>query len=479
MIVNPFNTAGTGPDPQRASYCIHDRLLERPEDGELESGLAIEWKTEDYQTYTFKLRDDVNFHNGDHFTAEDVVWTIETSRLFPASVGYTRWSAVEIATAVEPYVVEMKLKEKNVDFLTDLYDFTTAILNRTAYEANPEDPTWAFVGTGPYKVTGFAASDVMELERNEDYWGEKPPTRRITLKSVPELSTRMVMLQNGEVQVAFQLNPEDLNLIEADPNFTIFTKTSMRTQWLSFNNQGNAIVMDKNFRLAVAHAVNREDVAAVQQGKWAVPDWDGNFWGFGTEYRLEGLPRLEQDLDLAKDYLEKSVYNGETLNLWVTTPQVKAAEIVQEQLRAIGIEVAIESADVAGFFEVVKFGGDPERYHMHIFEAGGMYTSALKSLKTFAWPGMGSNRMNINDPYIIEREEKLTVETDPAEREKLCHEIQQWFYDDVSAVGMYRVLRGAPAAKGIEGVVLSADNLNEDIRDIYWNLDETPESLRP
>jgi peptide/nickel transport system substrate-binding protein len=380
---------------------------------------------------------------------------------------------------LDTYLLELVLHEPSVDFLSDLTDYTTGIVNKRAYEENPDDPTWTFIGTGPYKIVGYGSNEFLDLERNDDYWGDLPPTRNITIRCIPEQSTRLAMLQTGEAQVVMGMTPENLDIVDANPDFQVFSLINMRVSWLAFNNRGNEIVTDKNFRLAVAHALNAEDIETVGRGNWGIPAWDGNFWGVGTEFRLEGLPKWEYDPDLAREYLEKSVYSGEPLSIWVSTGDaVKIVELMQEQLRAVGINIVIEAVDSAALLEVLKYDADPAKHHMHQMGPG-FYGSALKSLKTTVWPGMASNRLNIDNPYLTELLNKLVVAFDRAEREAICYEIQQFFYDDVTAIPLYWNLTAVSTVLGIGGMRLSNDVFNHDYRDIYWNLDEAPANLRP
>ena len=75
-IINPFVLAGAGGAQQKTNFLIFDRLLEQPEPGVVGPQLAYDWETDDFKTFRFYLRDDVYYHNGDHFTAEDIVWNI-------------------------------------------------------------------------------------------------------------------------------------------------------------------------------------------------------------------------------------------------------------------------------------------------------------------------------------------------------------------------------------------------------------------
>jgi len=477
-IVNPFMIAGTGSEAQRASFMVHDRLVEQPETGVIGPQLAYDWETDDYQTFIFYLRDDVYFHNGDHFTAEDVLWNIEIANSFPGSPAYTKWTAVSSARALDTYVVELQLREPNIDFFFDLAEYTNSICNRRAYEENPDDPTWGFIGTGPFKVVDFASNDYLTIERCDDYWGDLPPTRSVTFWTIPEQATRTVMLQTGQVQVAFSLTPQDLNIIEASPDFNIFSVLVNEPVWLGFNNQGDEIMMDPNFRLAVAHALNTADVEEVAYGRWGQAPWDGNFWGPSSQYRLEGLPKREYDPALAKEYLERSSYNGEPVEiLTAIASNIRAAEIVQLQLMDIGIDANVEIMEMAGFFEAISYNPD-SKVQMHIF-SGAMNPIANVALRLGYYPGQNTNRLNYNNEYLNGLIDQYGSTANTVEREAIAHDIQRFLYDDIPAVALFWRIAAVPTVNGIGGIKLSSDPFNHDLRGIYWNLDEAPANLRP
>jgi len=478
QIVNPFSLAGTGGPVAWASFLILDRLLEQPEPGVFRGQLATRWYTDDYQHFRFYLRDDVYFHNGDHFTAEDVVWNVEMAHANPGSPAFGRWRFVDTITAVDTYVIEIVLHEPHVDFFFDIANYYTSIHSQRAFNENPDDPTWAHIGTGPFRVVGFASNDFLTLERFDEYWGGPAPTRSLTLWTIPEMATRMVMLENGEAQVSFSMTPEDLDFFEDSQDFQTFVVRLNPPIILGFNNQGDEVMMCRYFRRAVAHALNTEDISLAAMGRWAQPPWDGNFWGPETQFRLEGLPQRPYDLALAREYLERSVYSGEPIEIMTAVHyNIRASEFIQLQLAEVGINVDIETTDISGFIEAHRF--DPESTRqMHIF-AVGMLPVALQAMRTTFYPGIGTNRLNINNDYLTGLIDELAATIDPSARAEIAHQIQEFFWEDIPAIALWWRLQGIPAVNGIGGMRLTADQFNYCLRGIFWDLDQTADHLRP
>ncbi|MDR0469974.1 MAG: ABC transporter substrate-binding protein [Peptococcaceae bacterium] len=476
-VVNPMIPAGSGGPSMWTYTLVHDKLVAQPSPGVYEPMLAKEWFTDDYKTFTFKLRDDAYFHNGEHFTADDVIWTAQYAKDNPSAPPNSTWRMMDSIKAIDPFTVEIVLNQMYVDFFSDLSGGMSGMLSKKAYEKNPDDPSWGQIGTGPYKVTDFSSNDYCTVERTDSYWGEQPPTKSLTFWTIPELSVRMVMMKNKEAQVSFQMTPEDLDLMETDTDFQILPVMINEPGIIGFNDQGDAIMKDLNFRKAVAYALNYDEIAMVALGHWATASWDGNVWGPDTQYRLEGLPKREQNIALAKECLEQSVYNGETITMITTSPHyIRASEIIQLQLEQVGIKLEVTPTDHAGLVDSLIY--NPEsKVQLHLFSMAMSHTAAavFNSLTNRAL-----NRLNCNDPFVYELADKYRATIDEDKRREIAQELQQkYFFEQYAAIAAFWRVQGIAAIKGIGGIKLSTDQFRHDLRNIYWNLDETPAGLRP
>ncbi|MCL2391540.1 MAG: ABC transporter substrate-binding protein [Oscillospiraceae bacterium] len=477
-VLNSTLPGATGNPVTWANRLVKDRLIEHTGPTTLGPGLATRWETDDYVTFRFYLRDDVYFHNGDHFTADDVIFTVEVAKMHPGSPAYNRWRFIETITAVDTYIVEMVLHDVNVDFYFELSNSHASIYNRTAFEANPSDPSWAHVATGPFRVTGFSTNDFLRLERFEDHWGGVAPTKSLTLWTIPEMATRTLMLQTGEAQAVFSLTAEDLDMFNESEDFQVFAVTNNMPTSIGFNNQGDAIMMDRNFRLAVAHAINTADIATVAEGRWALPAIDGNIWGLETQWRISGLEQREHNPELARQYLADSVYNGETIELITANAEnIRGAEMIQLQLAEIGINIAIEITDMAGFTAAHTFDPTSTR-QMHFFAVAAQ-PIAMTALRQGFWPENHLNWLNYSNDRVTQLIEELAVTAADADRAAIAREIQEIFYEEMPALAVYFPIRGIPAVNGIGGIRFSPLTFEWDMRGIFWDLSETAENLRP
>ena len=489
VSMNPMTTSGNSNTATWALNLCHDRLVEHLEPGVIGPGLAERWESSpDFKTWTFYLRDDVDWHNGEHFTAEDVKFTIEASQLYPGTRAYNCWAVVEKLEVIDQYTIELTLKTSNADILYEWSHRGSApIFNGKAWEDHDkgEDPTWAHVGTGPYTVKEFSSSNFFTFERNDNYWGEASPTKSMTFWTVPEQATRNVMMQNGEAQLCFGMSPEDRDKAVANPDFQVFTYTTLSPSSLSFNNlgtnineyEGDELIMDKNFRLAIAHALNTEDIALASYGNWAMAPWDGNVWGYGVQYRLEDeIPKWEYNVDLAKEYLAQSKYDGEVIpiSLVSTLPaSATTAQVVQMQLKAIGIETSIEAMDMPALQAMHTYDAgpmNPDR-QIHIFSLAANL-SAMRTLKTGFYPDSVQNRINYANTRVTELTDLIGSSDDEDARREAAYEIQRILYEDIASINCAYTVIGVVAANGIDGIVFFPDNFHHNFRGMYWDTDK-------
>jgi len=464
-VLNPFSSATSNSVSNWAFRLMFDSLTWNNHDGTYVANLATHWDTSDFQTYTFYLRDDVYFHNGDKMTADDVVWTAIASREGVGSQASDMWRPVETITAIDDYTVEIVLSTVNVDFLHNMSMPMSAILNQRAIEADAEKGPW--IGTGAFYVTDFATGDFASFARNDNYWGEPPITETLTMRFVPEMSTRTIMMQNGESQVCFGISSEDLVLFEEDTdNFSVFPTVFNNPNTLNFN-MDDPIAGDYNFRMAVASAIDRAEISIVAAGNWAAPETEGTMWGFESEFRNRNIPIVPYDLDAARAYLDESPYNGEEIVLSTAIiTNVKASEAIQDQLSRIGINIVIDQMDSPSLAAISSWADNRTQVQMFV---SAMQVPASTSRNIY-YPGAANNRTMYNNPEVTALYDEVTSVTDRAERERIFMRIQEIIAEDPPIFNVFWRLNGIVGAKGIGGMFMPAD-VYYDLRYIYWNLD--------
>ena len=218
---DPGEVAGGFLTPFWVLYAMHDALV-KPMPGNLMApSLAESWTVSpDQRVYEFKLREGLKFHNGDPFTADDVKFSFQRSK-----VGKALKDRVREVEIVGPHRVRFHLHEPFPDFMA--YYGTLAsgagwivpkkYVERVGDDGFKKQP----VGLGPYKFVSHTPGVELVMEAYEGYWRKMPSVKRLVFKTVPDPTTRAAMLKNGEVDVAYMLDAPAALELKRDPNFRL------------------------------------------------------------------------------------------------------------------------------------------------------------------------------------------------------------------------------------------------------------------
>ena len=469
-VLNPFLPAGNVTPANWAFIMIYDTLVDSVgTDNRIVPNLATDWQTDDWQTFVFNLRDDVYFHNGDHFTAQDVVNTIEYAKEGAGSSAFDNWRPVESWNILSDYSIELVLNDVNVDFLFNMARPAVGIVNKRAIDADPDRGYW--VGTGAFMVHAFETGDYTHFRRNDNWWNSAhiPPTEEVFMQFVPEMGTRAMMLQAGDMDVSFGTSAEDIYMFEEDPdNWVVHGLAFNDPQGLNFN-LDDRITGDLNFRMAVLHALDKREIAVGAAGKWADAEFtDGTFWGFTTEFRNTSIPVIEQDLDKAKEYLEASVWNGETIEVScaIITNQ-RAAQVVQAQLADIGITAEINFMDMGPMNAYLAYGSNESQISVFFTTI----TPSAGSLRAAMTPGGSMNRSGFNNDRVTELINEAARTADENARRQMYYEVQDLFVAEQPATTLYWRVNGIVFRSTVGGMILRSDIQRVDLRQMYMTVD--------
>ena len=461
--INPIGAGGPGSATGWVYLMVYDTLVHYDDDtGEYSPNLATSWESEDWQTVTFHLRDDVVFSDGTPFTADDVVFTLEAALENPGSVAGGPYQSVESAEAVDDYTVKVTLKEPKPQILFDFSSELGGIMSRKAVEEDPDKGVW--IGTGAFKITDFGTNDFVELERNDLFWGDLVPTKSMSLRYIPEMSTRLMMLMNGEADICFNLSEQDLDLIISDPdNYNVFEYLQNNASDIGFN-MNDPICGDLNFRMAVASAINRADIALGAAGIYAEPETTGTFWGSSEVYRNSDIPIIPYDLEKAKEYLAASSYNGEEVELITAIPtMINASAVIQNQLAEIGINVSIKQTDPASLMATCSYGS--KDYQMYAFVGAFGFEPYSATLGIFGEAAM-QNRATYDNPEVQALLNEAKLETDPDKLQELYYEIQELVAQDIPYINLFNMVQVISALKSVGGLKIANDG-GHDLRYMY------------
>jgi len=356
VTCDPINMSSH--DSMIISQTIWENLLEFDVDGVLKPQLAqaLPEVSADKLVYTFDLRDDVVFHNGQPMTAEDVKYSFEYM-LDPAHKAsrrpiFNRLSHVEIDS---PHRVRVVLKEPYspwVYFLTKHMGIwpkgSRDELGEDHFKMSP-----AGVGTGPGMFEEWKPNDYVSLVRNPNYWQkDKPSWDRLVVKIVPEDASRVAYLLTGDIDLMGAPPARDFAALKKRDGVEGETRGTFGGWTVFLMNNKRPPFDDVNFRKALAHAVDRETIAKrIYYGlveKSAIPAPASSWW-----FNAEADKSLDYDLDKAKFYLKKSKYaEGAKFELMTNAvPYLLDAKdcvvFLQSEFAKIGVTVDLRLAERA------------------------------------------------------------------------------------------------------------------------------------
>lgn len=341
----------------------HEGLVVKHPDGSADPLLATEWTHNDDSTvWTFKLRDDVKFHNGAAFTSEDVKFTYEYCATTENDGVQWPIQGVDLIESIETpdaQTVIFNLKAATPDWL--LYAAQKLVSKSAVEELGGEQG--GRIGTGPFMHKSQETGVKWVIERNDNYWAELPVTKQITFVVITDASSRALTLKSGDVDAIFDANASDIVNFMADSNYNVFKAENSANVYVGLNCANGSICEDPIVRQAIAMSINRDDVvnACYENGACAVPSYN-IINNVTTGYA--DVDYYEYDPQGAAKLLADNGYTNVTLNLIVFAKYKSVAEIVQADLSMAGINVTIEEYAQSGFTSNLK--KDPTKFDMYI-----------------------------------------------------------------------------------------------------------------
>jgi peptide/nickel transport system substrate-binding protein len=332
---------------------VYNSLLKyKPDSTELTGDLATSWEsTPDGLSYTFKLRQDVEWQKGfGHFTANDVKASFdrlkspETKSPFAGSIYMLKEVQV-----VDDYTVKMILSEPYSAFAHLLTDYRAGpIVNVKAVQQYGKDYDWNPIGTGAYQFESGIPKQEAILTVNDKYFGGVAPIKRIITRTIPDVNAEVVGLENGQYDMLLQA-PDDPAVVNrlASKGF-VRAKFSRNLPEVLLMNVTVKPFDDLKVRQAIAYAVDRQqiiDLALSDVAKpWYSPVPEG-FFGTSTD-----VPRYEHDVNKAQQLLAEAGYpNGVDVTLNVYDTQKGVSDVLLEQLKAVGVRASEEVLDQPTF----------------------------------------------------------------------------------------------------------------------------------
>jgi peptide/nickel transport system substrate-binding protein len=325
---------------------IYDPLIERDESGKFVGSLATEWKNIDENTWEFKLREGVTFHNGKPFNAEAVKFNIdyildEKNNSFYRS----RWTAIKEAKVIDEYTIQVITSTPLPNMILRIADDLLIMEPSHVQEVGLEEAAKNPVGTGAYKFKEWLRDERLVLEANNEYWKGEPQIKSLTFRYIPEFSSRLSAFLSGEIHLFKNIPVDAVEKVESDDNSKISEVASSRINYLALNNFYDGPLKEQRVRQAINYAIDVDELLKAVLN------------GFG--HKMTGpLSKINDDYTETKDYgydpdkavalIEEAGYKPSDIKLTLDTPNgrypmdAQVAQAIAAQLKRIGIQVDVQ-----------------------------------------------------------------------------------------------------------------------------------------
>lgn len=438
-LAPPFNPGWIG---QACNWQIFDALCYRdPDTMKVVPQLAESWLLIDDNTWEFKLRKNVRFHNGEIFNAESVKFIFDG--YFDKKQNFTGRGlisrVIDRVDRVDDYRVRFTTKKPFPylpDLLTAIFVVPHSYVTEVGWEAFGKKP----VGTGPFKFVEWVKGQRLILEANENYWKFTPAVKTLVLRPIPEPATQIAELLSGGVDIIFKIPPDQMPIIKKSKKVQAITGPGLRTVFLMLDangRSGESPMKNIKLRKAVGHAINVEAIMEHIMGGMASRANTGlNPDVFGADSSIS--PPV-YDPQMAKKLIAEAGYSdgfSMTLNAGagsiISADQIMLA--VAGQLTKVGIKVKTRFIEDVGTFTKEMhasklkdsilmswgYGGifDADMFHSWLFVEGSPYT--------YAW-----------DDKLTKMIKTAGSTMDTKKRRELYTQIQQHIKDNVYLVPMY------------------------------------------
>jgi len=466
---------------------IYEPLVGRGKKLELTPALALKWEQPDPLTWRFSLRPNVKFHNGEPFTADDVVFTIARVKMEGSDMGYTV-NSVKEAKKIDDLTVDMILEKPNP--ILPYQITSTYMMSKSWAEANGAGKPASVkakienfastnaVGTGPFKIKSRQAGVRTVFEPHAGWWGNKEHNlTEVIFTPIQADATRVAALLSGEVDMVYPVPQQDVARIKSDGRHDVLQGSELRTIFLNMdqkrdellesNIKGKNPLKDVRVRKAIYQAI---DIAAIRDrimggtsrvaGIMVAPGITGYDERLDTRYPF--------DVEASKKLLAEAGYK-DGFEMGMDCPNdryvndEKICQAVVGMLARAGIKVNLLAQTRTKYFEKILgrnttfslLGWQPLSYDAHSTFQETMYTPAGKS-GTY-------NVGSYSNPKIDELTNAVETEADPVKRQALISEALAIHKADIGHIPLHQAALSWGIRKGVS-LVQRAD----DVLELKW-----------
>jgi peptide/nickel transport system substrate-binding protein len=368
-------------DPARATDAesaevteqIFDHLVRyRRNSTDVEPSLATRWDVSgDGKSWTFHLRDNVQFHDGTPLDADAVVFSFDRQR-DPTNPyhhnDFTYWEAtfrnIQSVQKVDRLTVRINIERPYAPFLANLAMFPVSIVSPTAVKKWGADFYKHPVGTGPFKFVEWSPGERVTLTANEVYWDGAPEVKHLVFLAIRDPRQRLVALEGDAIDVAENLSPQDLQFVSLHPGLELHRIAGNNVGYLAMN-VTHPPFDDPRVRRAVNYAINKTAIVKLIYQGLAVPATSPvppSLWGHVDEPLYKYDPKAAIKLLKEANYQPPGpgkprprLYTMDTPRTYMPAPET-VARIIQHNLRDVGIDIDVVKEDINEHVKLTQEG---------------------------------------------------------------------------------------------------------------------------
>jgi peptide/nickel transport system substrate-binding protein len=443
-VGTPFSLSPPAPPEARFTpikFGMGETLFRLDHSLQLQPWLATHARAIDDLTWEITLRPGVSFHNGRPMDAQAVKASLERNLARSAGAGVR--AALDIASidVQDPLTLTITTNQPNPIVPALLTEPQVAIVDAAAAQEMGDAFAEMPVLTGPFKVERYRDGQELVIVRHEDYWGELPQVDRLIFVALPDISSRMLAFQSGDIDIAEYISPESTPMIDALPNLSAVSAEPGTLVFMMLNHQREPW-NDLRVRQAVSLAIDRDALlSAIIQGQGVAAR--GPFPPILLN--CQGLPQHSSNLDAARQLLAQAGFqdqggsgylsrDGRPITMTLLTYRQRQelppmAEIIQSRLREIGIRVEIRMVEQIGA-ALDQGDWDGAMYFNNMVATGEPYGIMVQFFVT----GGPANYGGFSNPQVDGLVQQMGRAPERLEREQLACAASQILVDELAIV---------------------------------------------
>lgn len=351
----------------RVALNVFERLVDRNETDNGYVGVLAESWEETEEGITFNIREGVKFHEGQELTADDVVFSLQKASTYAGVNFGWDWIDFDNVKAIDGHTVYVPYLYPCYLTLAEFSANNMYIMCKETWDEYGEEVSLHPNGTGPFKLDDWVQGDHLNLVSFDEYWGDKPVLKEIDYRFIAENSQAMIELQTGGVDVVLDVLPLEVQNIEDSEKMEMYYGKNIVIDMLHMNCEYD-MLKDVKVRQAVAYALDLDGIISGNYRGWGDIPYSHitpNIAGYSDQFEGDKYPYgTSANVEKAKELLAEAGYpNGFDIEIVIDddSNRIAVAEIVRNNLEAVGINAKILSSDYATFSEKI-YSGEAKMY---------------------------------------------------------------------------------------------------------------------